>query len=363
VGAALLLLSFWRLHRVDLGFDGSQVLTGEIRLVGPKYWDKAFNARFHRELLERVRALPGVTEAGITSAVPFRGTDWMVRFSPVGQRKAYFANRRDVDPAFFSVMRIPLLRGRLLDERDVSGSERVVVISESLARQMFGNGDAIGKQLGFETPLTVVGVVKDLRYQAIDQAPAPAIYEPRAQNTTELICLVVRTQAGREQTAAAIRRIVREIEPGIPIMNFTTVDRIVAGSIADRRFYTATTTAFASLALLLTAGGLIVVVGRSVAERQRELAIRSALGAYSRNLVLMVIRQGLSPVLLGTALGLACAWSGARIIEAFLFEVTTHDPRIYLATGALTAAVALVACYLPARRASDLPPAAVLRNE
>jgi predicted permease len=363
IGSALLLISFWRLHRVDLGFDGSQVITAEIRLLGKRFHVKTAIERFQQDVIRRVRAIPGVTEAAVTSAVPFRGTDWYWSFRRTGATRPLAAHRRDVDPAYFSVMRLTLLRGRLLAETDTSGSEPVVVISESLARQAFPGEDPIGKQFDLRPPRTVVGVVKDVHSRAIDESPLPAIYEPRAQNSTELVCLVLRSKVDQKQTIAAVRRAVHETDPTVPAMDFTTVDAIVSGSIADRRFYTTTTTAFSVLALLLTAGGLIVVVSRSVAERRRELAIRTALGARSRQLSGMVIRQGAAPVILGTVLGVSCAWFATRVLEAFVFQISVRDVRVYLAAASIISAVAALACYFPARRAASVQPASVLRAD
>jgi putative ABC transport system permease protein len=303
-----------------------------------------------------------VLDAGITSAVPFRGTDWMRVVSRYGHEKGYFANQRDVNPGYFSVMRLTLLRGRLFTDRDTSSSERVVVVSESFARQAFPAEEPIGRQLDIHGPRTIVGIVKDVRYQGLDRAPVPAIYIPKAQDPSELVCLVLRTSGKREAMAAMLRQVVHEIDPTIPVLGITTIDKIVSDSVADRRFYTTTIAAFAALALLLTASGL-VVIARSVAERRRELAIRSALGAESGQLVSLVIRQGLLPVILGTSAGLLLAWLGARILEQFLFEVKLHDPLVYCGVGVFTIAVAALACFLPARRVGDLQPAIVLQSE
>jgi len=363
VGAALLLISFWRLGRVDLGFDGNRVVTAEMRLMDPKYFDDRRVAQFQQEVIERVRALPGVREAGITSAVPFRGVDWLRRYQRVGSGESYVANQREVDPEYFSVMRLVLLRGRLLTGRDTASSEAVAVISESVARQAFPGEEPIGKRIAFPDPRTIVGVVKDVRYRGLDQPPSPAIYVPAAQSPSELVCLVLRTAVDGDSMGAALRSVVHQVDPAVPVMDVTTVSQIVWGSVADRRFYTAVISAFAALAILLTATGLVVVIARSVAERSRELAIRCALGAQSRELMGLVIRQGLTPVILGTAIGLAGAWAGARILEQFLFGVTLHEPAVYAGAGVFTVAIAALACFLPAQRAGKLPPAAALQAE
>ena len=363
VGAILLLGSFWRLHRVDLGFDGHQVVTAEMRLLDPKYFDVHAVAQFQKAVVERVRALPGVVEAGTTSAVPFRGVDWLFMLTRVGQRKRYPVNFRQVDPEYFDVMRLRLLRGRLFNDRDTVSTAKVAVISESAARQIFPGDDPLGKQLDIDEPVTIVGIVNDVHYEAIDRAPAPAVYAPRTQNPSELICLVLRTAGNGRGVAAALRGAIHQIDPAVPVMDVTTVDQIVSESVAGRRFYTTTTSAFAALALLLTAGGLIVVTARSVAERRRELAIRSALGANGGQLILLVVREGLIPVVIGTAAGLAGAWFGARILSQFLFEVPLHQPAVYAGAGVFTILVAAFACFLPGRGIVRLSPAAALQSE
>jgi predicted permease len=363
VGAALLLASFWRLGRVDLGFDGRDVVTVEMRLMHPKYRDAGALARFQADLLDRVRAIPGVAEAGMTTAVPFRGTDFTYGFaSPSNDRARIGANGRTVDPAFFQVMRIPLVRGRLFDERDTPASPPVAVVSESFARAMFGEADPIGQVFSTER-YEVVGLVGDLRYERYDRDPRPAFYLPRTQEPTSLICLVVRARPGAGDLAAALHGAVRSLDPAVPAMHLTTIDRILAESVADRRFYTAITATFAALALLLTATGLFVVIARAVVERRREMAIRMAVGAEPARLVRLVARQGLAPALAGTAAGLAGAWAGASMLQQFLFHVSPHDPVVYACVGVAMPAIAAAACVLPARRIGRMAPARILGSE
>jgi putative ABC transport system permease protein len=365
VGAALLLTSFWRLHQVDLGFDGQKVLTAEMRLLETSRYSSQRIVWYQQELVQRVRALPGVLDAGLTSSVPFRERDSLWTINAVGRQSKYNVAARQVDPGYFSIMRISLRLGRLITDNDTSPTERVGVISESLARQVFPNEDPIGKRLEHSLMgmVTVVGVVRDARYEARDRDPVPAIYLPRAQNPWQRISLVVRISGDRPMEVASLRSAIHEIDPTVPVLGITTIDQIISDSEAGRRFYTTTVGAFAALALALTGTGLVVIVARSVAERRRELAIRSALGAQGGELVTLVVQQGLMPVILGATLGLFSAWFGARVLEQFLFGVRLHDLAIYAGAGCSTIMIAAIACLIPARRAAQAAPAEALMSE
>ena len=363
IGAGLLLASLWRLGRVPLGFDGREVLTVEMRLLGARYRSREARAAFQQQLIEHVRAIPGVVEAGLTSAVPFRGVDFYL--APDGPRsdRRYSGYGRYVDPTYFSVLRIPLRRGRLINDNDREGSPRVVVVSESYVAKAFPNEDPVGQTLDFDGPVQIVGVVGDVRYSRLDEAAAPAMYVPRAQSPSELICLIARTSVPAASVAPAIHHAVREIDPSLPAMHLTTVDRIVAESIANRRFYTVATVSFAALSLLLTVAGLAVVVARAVVERRREFAIRSALGAGSGRLVREAARSGLVPVVAGLGVGLSVAWAGSVLLAQFLFEIAPRSLLSYGGVALLVLVVAGVAASLPARRVLRMPLAATLRAD
>jgi putative ABC transport system permease protein len=363
VASVLLAMSFWRLGRVDLGFDGDDVLTVEMRLREPRYFAPDVKRRLQDDLLARVRAIPGVLEAGLTTAVPFRGVDWVMSLPRVGGGRRVVANGRMVDAPFFSIMKIPLRRGRLFTPADTPSSPRVAVVSESFAREMFGGEDPLGRAFDDDGPVEVVGIVGDLRYVSLDQDARPAFYFARSQQPSELMCLVLRTAPAASNMGAAVRAAIREVDPTLPPMNITTVDRIISESVADRRFYTTTTVAFAVLALLLTATALVIVIARAAVERRRELAIRAAIGAQSRHLTALVAKQATVPVVLGVASGLGAAWFGTRILQQFLFQIQPREPLVYAAACGITLAIAALSSILPARRASTLPPAIVLRGE
>ncbi len=362
-GGGLLLHSFWNLQRVDLGFDGSRVLTMEMRLMGAQYRDDARLRMFQEATLEHVRAVPGVTQASMTSSVPFRGVDWMRRLTVDGRPGAYFVNEREVDPDYFSVMRIPLRAGRVFDRSDTASSTPVAIVSEALARAMFPGESALGRLIDREPKLQIVGVVGDVRQKRVDEAAVPAYYTARTQQPSELICLVARTTPGATGVAAAVRAAVASVDPNQPVEGITTLDQIVSESIADRRFYAAATTAFSVVALLLAVVGLYGIVSRGVTERLRELGIRIVLGAARGDLIGLVVRQGLLPVAVGLGLGTVAALWTSRLLRAFLFDVTTVDPVTYVAVPAVVVLVSAIACYIPARRASDIDPIIALREE
>ena len=381
VGTALLLVSFARLNRVDPGYDGDRVVTAEMRLLDPRYFmpkGATFNyplAAFQADVMARLRSTPGIAEVGLTTAVPLRGVDFNGYLDSPGcegdftsrscYEKRISGNLRHVDAQFFSVMRISLRRGRLFGPADTPAAPKVMVISERVAADLaaknaFNGADPIGRTFdGYE----IVGIVGDVRYQGRDAEPKPAMYFAASQAPPSLICLVVRASPGGRDIAAAIYRAVREVDPAVPVMNVATLDAVFRDSVADRRFYTTLTAAFSSLALLLTATGLIVVIARSVVERRVEMAIRTALGAQPAEVVGLAARQGALPVIAGAAAGLAAAWFGSRLIEGFLFEIAVHDLRVYLAAGAIILVVGAVGCLLPARRLIGHSPALVLRGE
>jgi predicted permease len=363
VASALLLLSFWRLARVDLGFDGSRVITVEMRLLESRYFNPDVQRALQDDLISRVRAIPGVTEAGFTSAVPFRGTDWTLAVTRNDRGPRVFGNGRYVDDAFFSIMKIPLRRGRLFTMADTPTSQRVAVVSESFGRRMFDDRDPLGQTFEFNGRVEVVGIVGDVRYQSHDREAAPAVYFARHQQPSELMCLVLRTAPGAGDLGAALRAAIRDVDPSLPPMNLTTVDRIISESVADRRFYTATTIAFASLALLLTATALVIVIARAAVERRRELAIRTALGAPAARLIGLVAKQGVMPAVAGIAAGLAAAWFGTTILQQFLFRIEPREPLVFGAACLVALVLAAISSYLPARRVGSLPLADVLRGE
>jgi putative ABC transport system permease protein len=368
VGGTLLLHSFWSVQQVDLGFEGEGLLTFETRFYNPAYRRMALVAEFETQLLERVRQLAGVEAAAITTAVPMRGVDFRHELAPPGGPPRT-AHMRAVTPGFFDLLRIPVRAGRVFTESDRADSPRVMVVSESLARLLFGPQNPIGRRLPYgqgpaaDEGYEIIGVVGDVRYAEVVQEATPAFYVARAQNPTRLICLVVKPQPGmRDRVTDALRGIVRTLDPEQPIEGLAALSEIVSESTADRRFYAFATAAFGSIALLLAVAGLFGAVSRTVMERRREIAIRAAVGADSREIVRLVLGYGLIPVAAGAAAGTLAALAGSRLLRGFLFEVAPTDASTYAAAVVLVVAVGAAACVLPARRALRFEPASLLRD-
>ncbi|MFI5246862.1 MAG: ABC transporter permease, partial [Gemmatimonadales bacterium] len=367
ISASLLLTSFRELGRVPLGFDGDRVLTLEMPLLYAKYTLPGAKARFQGELLERMRAIPGIVDIGLASAVPFRGRDGLVQIGRPGVERMDLVRERRVDPGYFRVLHVGAIRGRLLSETDRDVTTPVTVISESYARLAFGADDPIGQSVGTSPAREVVGVVADLRYASLEQDPTPSIYVPeaQAQQASMIFSIVARTgaNAGVASLVPAIRRAIREIDPALPAVNFTTVGQLVDASVANRRFYTVATTAFATIALLLTAVGLVVVIARVVGERRRELAIRAALGATMRSLAIVATRDALGAVGVGVAAGLVGAYAGAAVLAQFLFHVAPRSPATYSSVAVLVVGVAALAAWGPVRRFDRIALATLLKPE
>jgi predicted permease len=364
VSSGLLLRSFWRLQNVDLGFRAEGVVTMEMRLWNPKYRQPGRLEAFREQLLSRVRDIPGVARAGMTTAVPMRGTDFVYVIGPPGQR-AQPGNARTVDPEYFSIMNLRLLAGRTFTVGDTPVSEPVIVVSEAYGRRYFGDASPLGRTLkASDKEYRIVGVVADVRYADAARPPMPSIYLSMAQERTLLICLVVQPQPGAQRAVEdGMRRALHAIDPEQPVEGPTTIDQILSDSTADRRFYAVTTSAFAAVAIVLAVAGVFGVVARTVSERRRELAIRVALGADPSHMLRLVYGYGLWPAAAGTAIGLGIALAGSRVLRTFLFEVAPTDLATYAGAAALVLAVTAAACYVPARRTLRMPPMFVLKTD
>jgi predicted permease len=358
VSSGLLLRSLGRLFAVPAGFDPVDVLTLQVQTSGQRFADRDATQRFFSAALQAVRAVPGVTRAAFTSQLPLSGDldEYGAHFEggPAEPATSHSVFRYAVSEQYLETMGIPLRAGRALDERDRAGAPLVALISESLARSRFPSASALGQRVrvGPGPPYTIVGVVGDVKQMSLALDQADAVYIPAAQWPVgdASMSLVVRGPGDVASLTPEIRRV-------------ATLERLLAASAAERRFALILFEAFALAALVLAAAGIYGVLSGSVAERTREIGVRAALGASRRSILALVLRSGLGLTGLGLLIGLAGAVLATRGIEAMLFGVTRLDPVTYFGVLVLLAGVALLACWIPARRAMGVDPATTLRSE
>ncbi len=364
-GAGLLIRTLWKLNSVNPGFDPDKVLVAELVLPKTKYPDAGKQTLFFQQLIERIKSTPGVESAGGTSNLPLSGTD-MVFMASV-EDHTFPASFRAVSEDYFRTMRIPLLKGRWFDDHDTAESQPVVMINETMARQLAPNNEEVlGKRIkhGFKRPVAeVVGVIGDVKYAGLDQQTKPEMYVPFAQRSWPFMRIVARTKSDPSLVVGAIREALKAIDKDQPIDKVTTMSSVVSRSIGARRFYMQLLGMFAALAFILAAVGIYGVVSYSVAQRTREIGIRVALGAQSRDVLGLVVKEALRLTVLGVILGLAGAFAATRILRSLLFEVTPTDPATFICLSLLLTLVALLASYIPARRATKVDPLLALRWE
>jgi putative ABC transport system permease protein len=373
IGAGLLLRSFRHLLEVNPGFRAEQVLTARIQLPGAKYDSGAKITGFYDRLLEAIRGSPGVVEAGLNERIPFTAGNPQQELYVEGQEpKAGEAvpviNTRSVSPGYFEAMGTPLLKGRLFLASDQESSPPIVIVDETVAQRYWPGSDPIGKRIRTSTDsdavwLTIVGVVPNVKQQSLSERPDFQLYQPFAQYGRWSAYLVVRTNAGLQAFATLLKRRVAEIDPSLPISELRPLQEAVDASLATRRLTNTLLSGFALLALLLAAIGIYGVMSLSVAGRLSEFGVRLALGAPPGEVLRLVLGQGMLLALLGSALGLAGAFGLTRLLGSLLFDVPPTDPVTFAVVATTLTAVALLACYLPARRATQADPIAVLRRE
>lgn len=371
-GAGLLVKSFINFRGVDPGFTAEGVLTATVTLPETRYESAAVQEQFFRDLIARARAIPGVESAALSSVTPLGGFNMTRRSGPKSNSPIQLAVPHyavsTVGTKYFAVFGIPVLAGREFAEQDDSRAEPVVIISESMARAAFPGRRAVGKrlELGGDESYTVVGVVADARQLPAQAVPLPTMYRPRLQSGPSMYGHIsLRTRDGTDPLALvpALRAALHGVDTTQPLSHVTTMDARLSESIAPRRFNVLLLGSFAALACVLAAVGLYGVIAFLVAQRTREIGLRMALGAEARQIVLAVLRQGLLVASAGVAVGMAASLALSRIVEGMLFDVTAHDPIVFVAVPLLLLGVAVLAIALPARRASRVDPAMALRGE
>jgi putative ABC transport system permease protein len=371
VSSGLLLRSMERLFSVPVGFDSSGLLTMQVQIVGHRFDQNDATYRFFDQALDAVRRVPGVTAAGLTSQLPLSGDrdEYGAAFEASATQPAdtYGVFRYAASPGYLETMRVPLRRGRLLDERDGAGSPLVALISESLANSRFHGSDPIGQRLrvGPAGPYTIVGVVGDVKQMSLALSESDAVYTTpnQWQFAPRVMSLIVRSRGGPAALAPAVREAIWSVDKDQPVVRVATMDSLLAASAAERRFALILFEAFALAALVLAAAGIYGVLSGSVAERTREIGVRLALGAPRGSILGLVVRQGMILTGLGVAIGLSGAVSASQAIAAMLFGVSRLDPVTYVGVIALLAGVSAIACGVPAWRAVRVDPAITLRAE
>jgi putative ABC transport system permease protein len=373
VSAGLLIKSFWQLQMIDPGFNPDNALTVSVALPRSKYPEENQRVAFFQQLIEEARALPGVNAAGVSSSIPLVN-DSVLGFGvqgrpPLPTGAGQSTNFYAVSGDYFKAMGIQLLRGRLFTERDTRDSSHVAVINETMARKIFPDEDPIGKRITFDSGednsdwFEIVGIVGDVKQYGLDETTPMQTYEPYTQQPQTSMTLVVRSAGEPTNLTAAIRNAVLQIDKEQAISDIGSLDQHLSASIAQRQFSMLLLGIFAAVALVLAAVGIYGVLSYAVTQRTHEIGIRMALGAGQRDVLRLVIGQGMLLTLLGVAAGLAAAFALTRLMTTLLFEVKPTDPLTFILIALLLLVVALLACWIPARRATKVDPMIALRCE
>ncbi len=372
-GAGLLIKSFVRLQQTRLGFRPERLLTARISLPRSAYSTPQQRLSFADRLLEETRKQPGMQEAALTSFLPFATGNHMFGILMNGQKIEErrpgmpMANLRAVSPDYFRVLGIPLRTGREFSGADHERAPLVAVINETMAKRYWPNANPIGQRINETIDernwREIVGIVGSVQHLARGEEPKPEMFVPLSQAPPTNLNVAVRTQVEQASFEATLRRSVTAIDANLPVFEVRTMEERLFESVAQPRFRTVLLGVFAALALLMAVVGLYAVMAVSVAQRTHELGIRIALGAQRRDVIGLVLRQGIKLVSLGIVIGLAGAWALTRVLATLLYEVKPTDPLTFVTVPVLLIAVAILACWLPARQAASVDPLTALRNE
>jgi putative ABC transport system permease protein len=370
IGAGLMIRSFMNLQHVDPGFVPENVLTMRINLNFTKYDNADKRRAFFEDLLEKVKHQPGVISAAASMVFPLNGSDPMTNnFTIEGSQPGPslpVADFRVVSPDYFTALHIPVLAGRAFTQSDRPGSQDVAIVNRSAARRFWGNEDPIGKKISTNNGRSwtqIVGMVGDVKQYGLDKDASNEIYVALAQTPLLGAALIVKTAGEPLSIARRTVELIYEVDPNQPAARIQSLEQVRADSIAAPRLTTNLLGLFALLALVIAAAGIGGVMALSVSQRTQEIGVRMAIGAWPTEILRMVLGQGLLLTGLGVALGLVGAVALTRILHRLLFEVSPVDPLTFAIVAAVLGGAALLACYLPARRAASVDPVIALRYE
>jgi putative ABC transport system permease protein len=372
IGAGLLLRSFWRLTNVNPGFQSANLLTLHTSLPDQKYPQPAQVVDFYRGIAARLSTLPGVRSVSAVNRLPISGGDphgdLTIENRTFGPGETPAVSFRRILPNYFQAMGIPLLQGREFDDRDTGGKPDVVIINQKMAERYWPNGDAVGGRIKIGPPekqawLTIVGVVGNVNHTGLGAGADLATYEPHGKRPWSEMIMLVRTDVDPRAVSAAVQNELKQAEKEILIEDVVTMDERLHLSVAPQRMNLVLLATFALLALVLAAVGIYGVMAHSVAQRTQEIGIRMALGARLKDVLSLVLRNGMWLAVLGIAIGLLGAFGLSRLMSGLLFEVAPTDALTFASVSVVLLVVAFLACYLPARRATKVDPLEALRYE
>jgi putative ABC transport system permease protein len=378
VGAGLLMRSFFRLMRVDPGFDAKNVLTMKMMVPRSKYKDGAATSGFYKQLLEKIQALPGVESAAAISQLPLSGDYWggTLTFEGVtanaerGNLASFEVDLRSITPDYFKTMKTPLLEGRFFTSQDVKGKQNVAIVDETLARRLWPGDSPVGRRFTFgrfpEKPqdwVEIVGVVRHIRHHKLEANVREEVYFPHALVSFSQMTLAIRTASEPMSIVGTVRDTVKSMDPDQPVYRIQSMNELMARALSPARFTLLLLMVFAGVAATLAVVGIYGVMSHAVTERTHEIGVRMALGAQVSDVLKMIVGQGIKLVSVGLASGLLAAFLLTRLLQTLLYDVSATDTATFVVITVMLAAVALVACFVPARRAARVDPMVALRCE
>src|SRR5712692_9122684 len=371
IGAGLMIKSFLRLQQMNLGFNPDNILAVSLTLSNSKYPEERQQAAIVQEELERLQSLTGEKSVGATTGLPLtmnlNGSDFRIEGHPEPEAgKEMIINTRSVSPGYFQTLAIPLPKGRDFSDRDKSDAPKAAIINQDLARIYFPNEDPIGKRITFDDGgswISIVGVIGDVKQLGLDSSAKPEVYFPYLQAAAPSMSLVIRTASNPLSLTAAVKNQIQLIDKDLPIDEAKTMRQLLAESASGRRFNMLLLTVFALVALVLAVVGIYGVMSYTVTQRTHEIGIRVAIGAQPSDVFRIVIGQGMTLAMIGVAFGLVGAFGLTRLMTTMLFGVEPTDPATFVSIPVLLTGVALLACYIPGRRATKVDPAVSLRYE